>query len=126
MYSISVIGDTGKMGTKGRAKKGRAGKAGQTPDAEGKTLEVLARSPNMEGILVTIEPGTEWGQVYSHQGEEIRYILDGQLEVDIGGNKTLLGKGDCLWHNSEIPHTLRNPGKKKAVYFVVIMPPSFS
>jgi quercetin dioxygenase-like cupin family protein len=114
------------MVKKGRASKGRLQKSGPVPDAEGKTLEVLARSENMEGILVTIEPGADWGQVYSHRGEEIRYILEGQLEVDIGGEKTLLGKGDCLWHDSQIPHTLRNPGKEKAVYFVVIMPPSFS
>jgi quercetin dioxygenase-like cupin family protein len=114
------------MVTKGRARKGRVQRSGPAPDDEGKTLEVLARSENMEGILVTIEPGADWGQVYSHRGEEIRYILEGQLEVDIGGEKTLLGKGDCLWHDSQIPHTLRNPGKKKAVYFVVIMPPSFS
>jgi len=114
------------MGAKGRARKGREGRSGQAADAEGKTLEVLARSPVMEGILVTVEPGSDWGQVYSHRGEEIRYVLEGQLEVDIGGKRTLLGKGDCLWHSSEIPHTLRNPGKRKAMYFVVIVPPSFS
>jgi len=113
----------GKKGGKG--KKSRKG-AGPAPDAGGKTVEVLARSGNMEGILVTIEPGTDWGQVYSHRGEEIRYVLEGLLEVDIGGNKTILGKGDCVWHSAEVPHTMRNPGKKKAVYFVVIMPPSFS
>jgi len=114
------------MAAKGKSRKDGAANEGPAPDAEGKTLEVLARSDNMEGILVTIEPGSDWGQVYSHRGEEIRYILEGQLEVDIGGKRTLLGKGDCVWHSSEIPHTLRNPGKKKAVYFVVIMPPSFS
>jgi len=114
------------MGKNGGTGSKRGKGAGPAPDAEGKTLEVLARSDNMEGILVTIEPGSNWGQVYSHRGEEIRYILEGQLEVDIGGNKTLLGKGDCVWHDSEIPHTLRNPGKKKARYFVVIIPPSFS
>jgi mannose-6-phosphate isomerase-like protein (cupin superfamily) len=105
--------------------------AGKTPPAKGhgreeKTIEVLARSDNMEGILVTVEPGSDWGEAYSHRGEEIRYILEGSLEVDIGGKQYLLKKGDCLWHTSEVPHTLRNPGKKKARYFVVIIPPSFS
>lgn len=114
------------MGKKVKTQNERRKVSGPGPDAEGKTVEVLARSGNMEGILVTIEPGADWGQVYSHRGEEIRYILEGQLEVDIGGNRTVLGKGDCLWHNSEIPHTLRNPGKKRAKYFVVIIPPSFS
>lgn len=111
------------MGEKGASRKVAGEK---TPDRDGKTVEVLAKSGNMEGILVTVEPGTDWGQAYAHQGEEIRYILEGALEVDIGGKRYLLKKGDCLWHNSEVPHTLRNPGKKKAKYFVVIMPPSFS
>ncbi len=108
------------MGAAGRDRPAKAS------DQDGKTIEVLARSDNMEGILVTVEPGSDSGQAYSHRGEEIRYILEGTLEVDIGGRKYMLKKGDCLWHTSEVPHTLRNPGKKKAKYFVVIIPPSFS
>jgi quercetin dioxygenase-like cupin family protein len=114
------------MAGRGSARKGRKAKRAPGPDKNGKTIEVLAKSGNMEGILVTIEPGSDWGQAYAHSGEEIRYVLEGKLEVDIGGKKYLLKKGDCLWHTSEVPHTLRNPGKKKAKYFVVIMPPSFS
>jgi quercetin dioxygenase-like cupin family protein len=115
-----------RLGEKGAARKGRKAGANPAPDKDGKTIEVLAKSGKMEGILVTIEPGSDWGEAYSHRGEEIRYVLDGQLEVAIGGEKYLLKKGDCLWHTSEVPHTLRNPGKKKAKYFVVIIPPSFS
>jgi len=114
------------MAANGKPGKKQAGSKGPAPNAEGKTLEVLARSPNMEGILVTVEPGSDWGLVYSHPGEEIRYVLEGQLEVDIGGKKAVLGKGDCIWHSAQVPHSLRNPGKKKAKYFVVIIPPSFS
>ena len=119
-------GDHRQMGDKGAAWKRRKADAASEPDKNGKTIEVLAKSGNMEGILVTIEPGSSWGEAYSHRGEEIRYVLDGQLEVNIGGEKYLLRKGDCLWHTSEVPHTLRNPGKRKAKYFVVIIPPSFS
>ena len=110
------------------ADKGTAGKdaPAKTMDRDGKKVEVLARSDSMEGLLVTVEPGSDWGEAYSHPGEEIRYILEGTLEVDIGGKKYLLKKGDCLWHTADVPHTLRNPGKKKARYFVVIIPPSFS
>ena len=111
------------MQERGASQRGRKAKANVK---NVKTIEVLARSANMEGILVTVEPGSDWGQAYAHQGEEIRYILEGTLEVDIGGKIYLLKKGDCLWHTSEVPHTLRNPGKQKAKYFVVIIPPSFS
>jgi quercetin dioxygenase-like cupin family protein len=121
-----MAGEAGKMGARVKSGKKRAKGKGPAPDSEGKTLEVLARSSNMEGILVTVEPGSDWGLVYSHPGEEIRYILEGQLEVDIGGKKAVLEKGDCLWHSAQVPHSLRNPGKKKAKYFVVIIPPSFS
>ena len=120
MYSA---GSRGTMAEKGPSRKAPGDK---TPGLDGKTVEVLARSGNMEGILVTVEPGSGWGQAYAHQGEEIRYILEGTLEVDIGGKRYMLKKGDCLWHTSDMPHTLRNPGKKKARYFVVIIPPSFS
>jgi mannose-6-phosphate isomerase-like protein (cupin superfamily) len=109
----------------GKRAAGKQAPAGNA-DRDGKIVEVLARSDAMEGLLVTVEPGSDWGEAYSHPGEEIRYILEGSLEVDIGGKKYVLKKGDCLWHTADVPHTLRNPGKRKARYFVVIIPPSFS
>jgi mannose-6-phosphate isomerase-like protein (cupin superfamily) len=96
------------------------------PDAEGKVVEMLAKSKNFEGLMVTLEPHTEFGKAYAHKGEEIRFVLEGRVEFDIGGKRYLLKKGDCIWHKSETPHSLRNPGTKRARYFVVIMPPSFS
>jgi len=114
------------MAGKGKRAQKKGKGAPGAPAAGGTRMEVLARSDGMEGILVTVDAGAGWGQVYSHAGEEIRYILDGELEVDVGGKRYLLEKGDCLWHRAEVPHTMRNPGKKLARYFVVIMPPSFS
>lgn len=104
----------------------REGEGAKLPAGEGKAIQVLARSDNMEGLLVTVEPGTDWGEAYTHLGEEIRYVLEGTLEVDIAGKKYLLKEGDCLWHTAEVPHKLRNPGSRAARYFVVIIPPSFS
>ena len=106
--------------------RGQKDGSDRAPDAEGKVVEMLAKSKNLEGLMVTLEPGTDFGQSYSHKGEEIRFIIEGQVEFDIGGKRYLLKKGDCIWHRSDTPHCLRNPGKKRARYFVVIMPPSFS
>ena len=106
------------------AKKGRRRGGRLRPDRDGKHVELLARSARMEGVLVTLWPATDFGRVYAHEGEEIRMVLEGEVEMDVGGRRYRLKKGDVLWHNSEVPHSLRNPSRKRARYFVVMAPPS--
>jgi quercetin dioxygenase-like cupin family protein len=103
----------------------RAGESEKTFDIEGIPLHLLVKTDLLEGTLIEIEAGKGIPKKYSHEGEEIRIILDGALEVEVSGKKYLLSKGDCMWFKSDQPHTVRNTGEKKAVFFSVTVPPSF-
>lgn len=94
-------------------------------DLDGKILKLLFKSGKMEGILIDVEPGKEFGKQFSHDGEEIHFVLEGEIEYLVGDKTYKLSEGDCLWHKSIIPHSARNTGSKKAKYITIGVPPTF-
>jgi mannose-6-phosphate isomerase-like protein (cupin superfamily) len=94
-------------------------------DFEGKHLELLFKSGQMEGILIEVAPGEQFGKQYTHDGEEIHFVLEGEIDYRIGDATYHLTKGDSLWHKSNIPHSAGNPGAKKAKYITIGVPPTF-
>jgi quercetin dioxygenase-like cupin family protein len=58
--------------------------------------------------------------MYSHEGEECMYILDGQLEFLYGDQTLILDPGDNVYFDSNIPHAGRSLGDKKARLLVII------
>lgn len=79
---------------------------------------------SMEPFIVEIEPLDEKELVfYNHKGEEFIFVMQGVLEFR-GGEKTIsLNPGDSLYFDSEIPHTLRGLGGKRAKILSVIYTP---
>ena len=50
-----------------------------------------------------------------HPGEELVYLLEGELEFDVdGADLHLLGPGDSLHFRTDRPHRWRNPGRQPA------------
>lgn len=94
-------------------------------DFEGKHLELLFKSGQMEGIIIEVAPGEKFGKQYTHDGEEIHFVLEGEIDYKVGEESYHLKEGDCLWHKSKIPHSAGNPGPKKAKYITIGVPPTF-
>jgi mannose-6-phosphate isomerase-like protein (cupin superfamily) len=61
-----------------------------------------------------IEPAFEEKAVFSHEGEEFMYVLEGTHEFAYGDKKYLLRQGDSIYFDSIIPHSGRSIGKKRA------------
>jgi mannose-6-phosphate isomerase-like protein (cupin superfamily) len=97
----------------------------KTMNFEGKHLELLFKSGKMEGILITVEPGEDFGKQYRHDGEELHFVIDGEIEYLVGEKTYKMLEGDSLWHKSTLPHGARNSGSKKAVYLTIGVPPTF-
>ena len=86
------------------------------PHAEGRLLE---------GFVVIIEPGGHTDGVLSHKGEEVGYVIEGQLELSINNEVHLLNAGNSFYFPSHLPHEYRNPGKKRMRAVWINTPPSF-
>ncbi|WP_457298192.1 cupin domain-containing protein [Phyllobacterium sp. P5_D12] len=60
-----------------------------------------------------------------HAGEEVGYILAGEVELTVGDKQFELKEGDAFVFNSDLPHSYRNTGSKRASIFWVNTPPTF-
>jgi transcriptional regulator with XRE-family HTH domain len=79
----------------------------------------------LQGFLMIEEPGGKAQGVVSHYGEEVGYVLEGELELTVSGEVYRLKAGDSFNFRSEEPHTHRNPGKGRVVVIWVNTPPTW-
>ena len=49
-----------------------------------------------------------------HPGEELIYLLEGALEVEVAGETFRLRSGDAIHFRTDRPHRWRNPGTRRA------------
>lgn len=96
----------------------------------GSTAKTYLLTPDMQRQLeVTLnvyEPGDESGaEGMTHAGEEFGLIVEGCLEVTVGGHVFRLEVGDTISYPSHIPHRTRALGEHMTRTVWVITPPSF-
>ncbi len=71
---------------------------------------------NLAGARATVVAGASSGEKpLEHPGEELIYVLEGQLEFVVNGRDHTLKPGDALHFRSVQPHSWRNPGKVDAI-----------
>src|SRR4030088_2507981 len=92
----------------------------------GLTLERLIpydKSRLLQGSIHNIAPGGSGGGLITHEGEEVAYVIEGQIELIVGDAKYLLNAGDSICYRSEQPHGYKNGGDKPAKVIIVNTPP---
>lgn len=97
------------------------GKKISSSTLEGYHYEALAPKKggkNMEPFLLM--PAFDEKAVFSHEGEEFMYVLEGVHEFIYDKKKYILKKGDSVYFDSRISHTGRSIGKKKAKILAVM------
>ena len=57
-----------------------------------------------------------------HAGEEVGYVLAGEIELIVGERQFQLTAGDAFVFNSDLPHHYRNTGSERASIFWVNTP----
>ncbi len=75
----------------------------------------------MEPFLVTLVPNQQ-RQVAAniHDGEEILFILEGEVEISLGDYTDILKPGDSIYYDSTLPHVVSCHGDVPAKMFAVI------
>lgn len=114
------------------AGEGIVGREGERPsmriDAKGSRLERLVPAGvgrSLEGNLHILAPGGGSAGTLAHEGEEVGFVLKGELDLTVDGETHRLRAGDSFVFRSELPHSYRNPGRTEARVVWVSTPPTF-
>ena len=73
------------------------------------------RDPQFMSFLCTVPKGGSSGQKHMHHpGDELIFLIEGQLKMTIAGEEYLLNTGDSLSFKSHLPHRWDNVGSGDA------------
>jgi transcriptional regulator with XRE-family HTH domain len=129
--NVAVLTATGNEG------QSPIGRAGARPVVEFKSGRSQKGNIRLERLLVPVrgqllqadihilEPRTSSGEQIAHVGEELGYVLDGELELTLESVTYKLQAGDHFAFASDMPHSYRNPGKTVTRVLWVNTPPTF-
>jgi len=81
------------------------------------------RDPQFMSFLCTVPQGGTSGQLdMHHPGDELIYVLEGQVRVAIVGDVYVLNSGDSLSFKSHLPHRWDNIGQEDAKVIWTLSP----
>jgi transcriptional regulator with XRE-family HTH domain len=96
--------------------------------ARGVVKQMLSQRPlrELEVLEGEFQPGASTGGVeYTHgDSQELLYVLDGTVELTLGGEKYTLTGGCTMEYRSSVAHGLVNVGDTTARLLWIISPPS--
>lgn len=104
------------------------GKRSVIETGDGIALErlVLAkRGGLLQANIHIIQPGGETDGQIVHVGEEVGYLLEGEIELTLGEDRHVIRAGDAFTFSSKIPHGYRNIGRVVARILWVNTPATF-
>lgn len=85
------------------------------------TLTPGAESDHLRAFMVTIESRQAHKPVeYKHEGEEFIFVMEGELELTLGGKIHHLKTGESTHFNSEVPHKLKSLSNEDTSCLVVL------
>lgn len=79
----------------------------------------------LQGNIHVVEPGGESAGYIEHAGEEVGYVIEGEIELTVGDETMTLRAGDSFNFRSEKPHSYRNAGVSVARIVWINTPPTF-
>lgn len=77
----------------------------------------------IDPFIVTVEPTADNEPMHlnSHVGQEMNYVLEGRLLIELNGKEIVLNQGDSLYFNSSLPHGMKALNGKTVRFLAIIM-----
>ncbi len=94
-------------------------------DAKIQSLVKTVRNKKMQPFYTIIKKGGGSHGMYSHDGEEFGYIIQGQMDLILNDKIFTIKEGESFYFSSKIPHNWGNSGDKDVIVLWVITPPTF-
>ncbi len=76
----------------------------------------------MEPFVFTFPEDLDSDTHFSHEGEEMVFVLSGTVDFEVGGKSVLLSPGDCIYLDSSVEHRGRAVGGEAKALVVIYQP----
>ena len=63
-------------------------------------------------------------ELTTHAGQECDIVIQGQLKVQIGEHKEILGPGDSIYYDSATPHGMIAVGGQDCLFYAIVLNPT--
>ena len=63
-------------------------------------------------------------ELTTHAGQELDIIIEGQLMVQVGEHKEVLGPGDSIYYDSDVAHGMIAIGGKDCLFYAIVLNPT--
>ena len=81
----------------------------------GMTIAPLTREESeVHAFKIAYHPDAPEGEPQVHEGSEWLYVLSGKLQLDLGEQRLVLGRGEAAEFDTKIPHRVRAVGSRPA------------
>ena len=97
------------------------------PKVDGLNSRFAARPASSPNDVTTLNPGEMPHPGHRHPEEELMIVKEGTLEAVQNDKTSRVGPGGMVFEASNEFHSVKNIGKKQAVYYVIkFVPPGLS
>jgi mannose-6-phosphate isomerase-like protein (cupin superfamily) len=91
----------------------------------GAFFRVLQETAQSQTAVMTIPPGQDAGPEEEHDGDQIVYVLEGEAELSVGGERVSASAGALVVIPAGTRHHVRNPGTVPLFFLTVYAPPEY-
>ena len=63
-------------------------------------------------------------ELTTHAGQECDIVVDGHLKVQIGEHQEILGPGDSIYYDSDVPHGMIAVNGKDCIFYAIVLNPT--
>jgi len=100
----------------------------EAEEGDGSIAEILipyVEGRLLEGLIVHLPGDGQWCGPFQHDGEEVGFVLDGELELEVKGRNYSVVAGASFFFSSGHPHSYRARGSARCRVVWINTPPSF-
>jgi len=97
-------------------------------EGDGSVAESLvppANSRQLEGFVITLAPNRRMCGPFEHEGEEVGYVLEGELQLVVDGQTYTIKQGGSFFFRSDLPHSYGAKGRQSCRVIWINTPPTF-
>ncbi len=84
------------------------------------SLDFPIENRKVEAFYAEFPAAPEISSPHRHRGDELIYIIRGQLSVSVDGDEKILAAGDAMHIPGGVPHSYRRKGKTSCAAIIVV------